>query len=245
MIQKLEEINHDMAKEVQHFEEEFVSKTNLENRNTDNDELKQESNENDKKSNRSPKTLRGDTPLEDISTPKKSQPNLQMFQFHKNVKDSHDGKVDEIKKAQEDFVKKKGIDMFVSGISINLLKVESGTFAKMDDGTAGKIEGTPITLPDKNPNYVGQKLEQDTAKLKVSKLNKDEVQDLVNDLENDEQIIKNNDTNAQDNKNTSNHNEETEKKQMKNNHQEMTMIHKIFQFVTKMMNLLESKKIQK
>ena len=139
-IKKLEQINKDMAHEVEHFEQEFESKGKING-----------------KRNNIDRTPKGDQPLEPITTPKTLQSSLTNFGFilkSKNKKDTQE----DLQKAQEEFVKKKGEENFVAGIAINLLKVEVGTFAKIDAGTTDKIEVTPITIEDKNPNFIGQNL---------------------------------------------------------------------------------------
>ena len=98
-----------------------------------------------------------------ITTLKHSQPSLQKFGFHKNSKNNKKKISEDIKKAQDEFIK-KGDEIFVAGIAINLLKVEPGTFAKMDNGQSADMEATPTLIPDKNPNFVGQSLTKESNK---------------------------------------------------------------------------------
>ena len=143
-VEKLEQVNKDMIDEVEHFNNEFVKKNTSD-----------ESPNIDKTCN----TPQGDKPLKNIITPRHSQPNLQQFGFQTSKKDNSKDALEEIRKAQEEFVKRKGAENFVSGIAINLLKVEKGTFDKIDTGEDMEVEATPIEIPDKNPNFVGQKLD--------------------------------------------------------------------------------------
>ena len=190
-LEKLEQVNVDMKNEVKHFEEEFVN--NAKDPETPVSELKPGTNMPKEQIDKTPK---GDKPLQDITTPRRSQPNLQMFGFHKNNKDPNKEKEEEIRKAQEDYVQRKGEDKFVAGIGFNVLKVEPGTFAKLDNGET-EIETTPINLADKHPEFIGPGFnnggKETSQKSEISKLQKSNPEEGNNQKEENEKEANEND----------------------------------------------------
>lgn len=150
-VKLLEGVNKSMIEEIENFKNQFSSESTI----AGNNEASKPSDEIESLDIQQNTHISGDKPLDSISSKsnKNLQPKLDQFGFKKDAIQNEKSAVDQSNVLKNDDTKSNAKEgKFVTNIAINLLKVEPGTFEKIDSGVSTTVKARPAFLPDVNPH---------------------------------------------------------------------------------------------